>query len=132
MSKSEKLEYGKAVNERYDLTETARNLAFRATYQGTEEAMIDPTIAEWRVYLVSTTLEDKFSERSREEIPIKYCDQSDYDSFVPNRIDQDAIIEKLKSRANSMMCLDLDAYGKPIEIFGSHDSDLSQYLDLVF
>ena len=30
------------------------------------------------------------------------------------------------------MCLDLEKYDKPIEIYGGHDSDKMQWLDLRF
>ena len=42
------------------------------------------------------------------------------------------MIKKIKEMPNSLMCLDLVKYGKPIEIFGGHDSDHMKYLDLMF
>ena len=56
VDKSQKLEYGAAVDKVFDFTELAKNLAFRVTshYGQTKHASIDPTIAEWVVVLSST------------------------------------------------------------------------------
>ena len=77
MSKSEKLEYGKAADDVYDFSKEAANLAFRATFLGTEDAEIDKTIAKWTVRLTNATNNFKFDE-AVQEIPVKYCDEVDY------------------------------------------------------
>ena len=84
MAKSEKLEYGVAANEVYDFSRAAANLAFRATYNGTEEAAIDPSIAKWTVRLVTAT-DNYFEDKLVEEIPLKFCNDTDLSGFAPSR-----------------------------------------------
>ena len=67
-----------------------------------------------------------------EEIPIKFCDETDFASFAPGRVGQRSVIDQLKKMPKSMMCLDLVKFEKPITIFGGHDSDKMQWLDLQF
>ena len=84
MRKSEKLEYGKAADEVYNFSKEAANLAFRATFKGTEEAAIDSSIAKWTARLINSTNNYKFDEVA-EEIPIKFCDEVDFARFAPAR-----------------------------------------------
>ena len=64
-------------------------------------------------------------------IPTRYCNQTDYARFAPARQGQKFIIDYHKEIENQMMCLDLDKYDGPTEIYGSHDSDVSQWLDIM-
>ena len=73
----------------------------------------------------STTENRNYNETEEDPIPIKPCDEADFAGFSPSRNDQQSFIEKVKKTPKSFMCLDLDAYGKPIEIFGDFDSDVN-------
>ena len=77
------------MNQTFDLTELARNLAFRVTshYGKTKHASIDPTIAEW-VASLSYSEDRNYEEMKEEDIPIKYCDEKDFAGFSPSRLDQ--------------------------------------------
>ena len=41
------------------------------------------------------------------------------------------MISQLQEMPKSMMCLDLENYTKPIEIYGGHDSDKMRWIDLM-